>query len=154
MIRVMLADDDLTLREGLCELLELSGMVKVVGEADNGAEAVEVALRLRPDVLVMDLGMPVVDGMTAAWLLYAAAPHIKVLFLSGYNGNCIRHNVPATVRGFVVKTDLVEELDKAIETVYEGEVYLSPHHARLPGRENGKVVMKANFDHPLRVPFE
>jgi DNA-binding NarL/FixJ family response regulator len=138
MIRVMLADDDLTLREGLYELLELSDVVTVVGLAENGAEAVKVAVQLRPDVLVMDLAMPVMDGMEAAWQLYALAPQIKVLFLSGRSGYCIRHGVPASVQGFVIKTDVVEELDLAIQAVHHGELYLSSHHITGP---NGEAVL-------------
>jgi two-component system response regulator DesR len=129
MIRVVLADDDVTLREGVRELLELVGEIKVVGEAADGEQAVAVSKRVRPDVLVIDLNMPVVDGMAAAWLLATAVPELSILFLTGYDRKeCIRYQVPGNVRGFVLKTDVVEILGSAIQAVYGGQVYLPPHH--------------------------
>jgi two-component system response regulator DesR len=129
MIRVVLADDDFTLRQGVRELLELTGEMKVVGEAADGEAAVEVVKRVRPDVLVIDLNMPGVDGIGAAWQLQAAVPELSILFLTGYGRKeCIRHQVPANVRGFVLKTDVVEILGSAIQAVQGGQLYLPPHH--------------------------
>ena len=132
MIRVMLADDDYTLRQGVRELLELTGGMMVVGEAADGREAVEVAQRVRPDVLVIDLNMPVVDGVAAAWQLAAAVPTMSILLLTGYDRKeCIRHQVPGNVRGFVLKTDAVEILSSAIQAVHDGQVYLPTHHEMM-----------------------
>ncbi|MFI5762317.1 MULTISPECIES: response regulator [unclassified Streptomyces] len=127
MIRVLIADDQPLVRTGLALILAPEPEFEVVGEAGNGAEAVALAQRLRPDVVVMDIRMPVLDGVGATAELSALLPQCRVLALSTFD---MDEYVVAALRagayGFLPKDVSPEELTAAIRTVYAGEAAVAP----------------------------
>jgi two-component system response regulator NreC len=130
-IRVLIVDDHTLLRDGLCALLELVPDIEVVGEAGNGREALEKARELLPDIVLMDIEMPVMDGLEAARRIRAQHLGSKVLILSQYeDAERVVDAVEAGVKGFVNKTAAPAELAASIRSVYRGDSYLSPAAAR------------------------
>jgi DNA-binding NarL/FixJ family response regulator len=130
-IRVLVVDDHTLLRDGITALLDLLPDIEVVGEAGNGKEALERVKELRPDVVLMDIEMPVMDGLEAARRMHARYPAVKVLILSQYDdASHVLDAVEAGVRGFVDKTGASAELAASIRSVYRGDSYLSPTAAR------------------------
>jgi DNA-binding NarL/FixJ family response regulator len=130
-IRVLIVDDHTLLRDGICALLALVPDMEVVGEAANGKEAVEKVRELLPDVVLMDLEMPVMDGLEASRRIHARHPAIKVLILSQYDdASHVLDAVEAGVKGFVGKTAASAELAAGIRSVHSGDSYLSPAAAR------------------------
>jgi DNA-binding NarL/FixJ family response regulator len=125
-IRVLLVDDHLIMREGLKLLLLNSSSIDVVAEASNGQEAVRLATESLPDVVVMDLTMPVMGGIEAARQIVAAHPDMKILVLSMVaDESCIEESLKAGVKGYLLKDCAAEELVIAIHAVAEGQSYLS-----------------------------
>ena len=134
-IRVLLADDHRVVRAGLRAVLGTARDISVVGEASNGKEAVAMAAELRPDVIVMDLAMPELDGIAATKEIIAANRDIKVLVLSMHAEQ--EHLVPvmeAGASGYVLKTEADRELVNAIRAVAHGDVYLRPSASRVLAR--------------------
>jgi DNA-binding NarL/FixJ family response regulator len=134
-IRVLLADDHRVVRAGLRAVLGIARDISVVGEASNGKEAVAMAAELRPDVVVMDLAMPELDGISATKEIIAAKPAAKVLVLSMHAEQ--EHLVPvmeAGASGYVLKTEADRELVNAIRAVAHGDVYLRPAASRVLAR--------------------
>ncbi|HLA81228.1 MAG TPA: response regulator transcription factor [Thermoleophilia bacterium] len=130
-IRVLVVDDHTLLRDGITALLDLVPDIEVVGEASNGKEALERVKELRPDVVLMDIEMPVMDGLEAARKIRARFPAIKVLTLSQYDDSThVLDAVEAGVQGFMTKTAASAELAASIRSVYRGDSYLSPTAAR------------------------
>lgn len=125
-IRVLLADDHAMVRQGLAQLLEDDKRIHVVGQADNGMEAVSLAKSLKPDVAVLDYSMPRTDGITAAEKILRCSPSTKILILSVHdNVHYVFRSMDAGARGFVVKTAAARELIKGIRAVHAGEIYFS-----------------------------
>ncbi|MFF8551663.1 response regulator [Streptomyces sp. NPDC015501] len=126
-IRVLIADDQLLVRRGLALMLGPEPAVEVVGEAADGAQAVELARRLRPDVVVMDIRMPVLDGIAATERLTREAPDCRVLALSTFD---MDEYVVAALRagacGFLPKDVSPEELVTALRVVHTGEAVVAP----------------------------
>jgi two-component system response regulator NreC len=132
MIKVLLADDHAILREGLKSLISLDPEFKVVGEANDGLEALEMAGSLKPDVILMDIAMPVMNGMEATKKIKEKYPLIKVLILSQYDSQEYLFNVlQAGASGYVLKRNASGELFWAIKSVHEGLAYLTPAMASL-----------------------
>lgn len=126
-IRVLVADDHLVVREGLRMILETSGEFILVGEATNGAEAVRLAQELQPDVILMDLRMPEVDGLAAIEQLHAHAPHIAVVILTTYNeDDLMLRGLRAGARGFLLKDTSRERMFNAMRAAIRGETLLQP----------------------------
>ena len=122
-LRVLIADDQSLLRTGFRTVLERTGEIEVVGEAADGAEAIELARRLRPDVILMDIRMPGVDGIEATRRLPAHKVLILTTFgLDEYIGEALR----AGASGFITKDVPAEELVRAVRTVAAGEALLTP----------------------------
>lgn len=131
-IRVMVADDHAIVRTGIMALLQLCEDFELVTEASNGLEAVEVAARTHPDVILMDISMPVMDGPTAAKLIYENAPETKILFLTSHKDEMIiQQALSAGAAGYLLKEVEAHELTAAIRTVYNGELVLSPKAAQV-----------------------
>ncbi len=129
MIRVIVADDHNLVRQGIQALLERSpeGDIEVVGEAANGLEALELTKRLHPDVLVLDIAMPDMNGPQALAELSALKLETKALVLSMYSGEALIQEVLRQgARGYLLKRSVSDELLKAIRTVNQGEIYLCP----------------------------
>jgi DNA-binding NarL/FixJ family response regulator len=126
-IRVLLADDHRMVREGLRSLLKHEADVAVVGEAEEGRTAVRMASELQPDVVVMDVSMPDLNGIDATRQVLAACPSTRVVALSaGSDHRAVAEMLRAGATGYVVKDAAFEELAVAIRTVVGGQVYLSP----------------------------
>lgn len=126
-IKIILAEDHTLVRQGLRSLLEQNTDFKVVGEADNGREAVERAIRLKPDVVVMDYSMPELNGLEATRQISSRNPGIKILILTRHtNKEYIDNILKAGASGFLVKRSAAEELVRAIFAVHQGNIFLDP----------------------------
>ena len=131
-IRVLIADDHTLVRDGIRALLALVSDIEVVAEAANGKEAVEKARELAPDVVLMDLAMPVVTGLEATRRICRECPGTRVLALTQYDDSeYVVPVVEAGARGFVTKMSAFSELISAIQAVHRGESYLSPSAAAV-----------------------
>ena len=126
-IKVLIADDHTIVRAGLTALLGTEKDIEVVGEAKNGAEAVAKAVELQPDIVIMDLMMPKMDGVEATKEIYRKGPSVKTILLTTYGtSDGIAHALRAGARGAVLKNADNSELAKAIRIVAQGGDYISP----------------------------
>jgi two-component system response regulator NreC len=126
-IRILLADDHAVVRQGFKMILAAQSDMEIVGEAGNGREAVELAETLRPDVIVMDVAMPELNGIEATRRLGASTPHARVLALSMHKDSVyVREILRAGARGYLLKDSVAADLVSAIRAVASGEGYLSP----------------------------
>jgi len=126
-IKVLLVDDHAIVRMGLASLLETAPEIKVVGSLGDGASAVREAGRLDPDVIVMDLMMPKMDGCETTSALLAEDPSRKVLILTTFGtADGISHALEAGAKGAVLKSIPFDDLVTAIKTVARGETYIAP----------------------------
>jgi len=131
-IRVLLADDHRILREGIRALIEDQGDMEVVGEAEDGQATVKMVAQLQPDVVVMDIAMPLLNGLEATRQIRRDFPQVKVLILTMHeNEEYIRQVLAAGALGYVLKDAAARDLLGAIRTVYQGEAVLSPAITRL-----------------------
>ena len=127
MTRVLLADDHKILRQGLRTLLEQETDIHVVGEADNGRSSIKLTGELAPDVVIMDVAMPDLNGIDATRRITEVEPQTRVLALSMHSdGRYVRGMLQAGARGYRLKDCAAEELTHAIRTVMAGQVYVSP----------------------------
>ena len=130
-IRVLLADDHTIVRQGLRRLLESQPDMLVVGEADNGRDVLKSAARLRPDVVVMDMAMPGLNGIEATRQLTREVPSIRVLALSAYSDEeYVLAACQAGAAGYLVKHSAATELISAIREAMKGNAYFSPGIAK------------------------
>jgi DNA-binding NarL/FixJ family response regulator len=129
--RVLIADDDDLMRAGLIELLTADPDIQIVGEASTGREALSHAQRLSPDVVLMDIRMPDLDGIAATRELSRSSPHVKVLILTTFEeDDYIFGALRAGASGFLLKRTRPEELIAAVHTVAAGDSLLSPSVTR------------------------
>ncbi len=127
MTRVLLVDDHKILRQGLRTLLERETDIQIVGEADNGRSSVKLSGELAPDVVIMDVAMPDLNGIDATRRIAEAEPRTRVLALSMHSdGRYVKGMLQAGARGYILKDCAAEELTHAIRTVMAGQVYVSP----------------------------
>ena len=131
-IRVLVVDDHTIVRDGICSLLGLTPDIEVIGEAANGREALEVLRKLMPDVVLMDIAMPIMSGLEATRRITKEFPKIKVLALTQYDDReYVFPVIEAGACGFISKTAASSELASGIRSVYLGDSFLSPSVARL-----------------------
>ncbi|MGW8320729.1 MAG: response regulator, partial [Thermodesulfobacteriota bacterium] len=126
-IRILLADDHRLVRQGLRSLIEKCSGMEVVAEAEDGREAVRRAREEQPDVIIMDIDMPGLNGMEATRQVIAALPGVRVIALSMHSDKrFVRGMLEAGAAGFLLKDCAFDELDTAIRTVASKKAYLSP----------------------------
>jgi DNA-binding NarL/FixJ family response regulator len=150
-IKTLLADDHTIVREGLRALLAADGGIVVVGEAHNGREAVDMALSLNPDVVVMDIAMPLLNGLEATRQILAKKPGTKVLILSAHSDDAYIDRVIAVgAVGFLIKQTSAQILAKAIHEIMAGNAFYSPQvskrlrdHYQKPDKIGGLMIKKA-----------
>jgi DNA-binding NarL/FixJ family response regulator len=136
-ITILLADDHTIVRQGLKLILSAHADLKVVGEAANGREAVELAAKLQPDIVLLDVQMPELNGMEATRKMVAANPRIRILVLSMHKEAVyVREILRAGARGYILKDAIDTELLSAIRSVANGDGYISP---AVSGALNDKV---------------
>jgi DNA-binding NarL/FixJ family response regulator len=126
-IRVIVADDHHLVRQGIRALLERADDIEVVGEAADGQEAIELVQRLDPDVLVMDIAMPRLDGTQATERVRALGVATQVVILSMHSDETlVRQTLRSGAKGYLLKRSVTEELLLAVRAAVRGEIYLSP----------------------------
>ena len=126
-LRILIADDHGLVRRGARAVLCSRRRWRVVGEAANGREAVKKAIELKPDVAVVDISMPELDGVEVARQIREAVPDTKVLVLTMHESDqMVRRALEAGARGYLLKSDLTECLAKAVEAVSKGKRFLTP----------------------------
>ena len=129
-IRVLLADDHSLVRQGFRRILEDEADVEVVGEAGGGAEAIELDRKLNPDVVVLDMAMPEINGLHAAIEILRHRPERRILMLSMHDAaQYVRNALAAGVRGYILKNALETDLLRAVRVVAGGGQFLSPEIA-------------------------
>lgn len=125
-ITVLLAEDHEIVRNGLRVLLELESDIEVIGEATNGYEALEMTLRLRPDIVVMDIAMPQLNGIEATRQICQLVPNAKILILSAHNDDAYVENVTTYgAKGYLIKQTSAHFLNEAIREIAKGNTYFS-----------------------------
>src|SRR5437879_3295445 len=126
-INVLLVDDHNIVRQGLKALLTAEGDISVLAEAQTGREAVNLAAQLRPDVVIMDLAMPLLNGWEATRQILKAVPAAKVIILSSYDSDeHIQQAIAAGAAAYLIKQTAAADLAKAIREVKRGNAYFSP----------------------------
>jgi len=131
-IAVLVADDHTIVRRGLVSLLSLAEGIEVIGEAADGRLAVDLTLELDPDVVLMDMGMPELNGLEATRHIKKEAPHVKVLVLSAHdNEEYVLQVVRSGANGYMLKSSSAEDLYAAIRAVHNGHAFFSPSVSRI-----------------------
>lgn len=146
MIKVLIVDDQSLIREGLSMMLSLYDEIFLVGEASNGKEALDILGKSEVDLVLMDIRMPVIDGVEATKIIKEKYPHVKVLILTTFKEDeYIFEGLINGADGYLLKDISSEELVRAIETVYKGNVLLQPEAAKkIMGALNDKKAQKDN----------
>ena len=130
-IRVVLADDHTVVRQGLRALLAAEEDIEIVGEAENGRQALQLVKKLLPDIVVMDIAMPVLNGIEATRQITRYIPSVKVLVLSTYsNDEYVEQLTEAGAAGYLVKQTAANDLLKAIREAFKGNAFFSPAIAK------------------------
>jgi DNA-binding NarL/FixJ family response regulator len=151
-IRVLLADDHALVRQGFRRILEDEPDIAVVGEADGGAQAIELDRTLEPDVVVLDLGMPEINGLHAAIEILRRAPGRRILMLSMHaDPQYVRNAFDAGVKGYILKNVLETDLIGAVRTVAAGGRFLSPELASSPEPDDAFAKLSAREVQVLRL---
>jgi two-component system response regulator NreC len=140
-LRILLADDHVVMRTGLRALLERQPNLEVVGESENGRETIELAASLRPDVVVMDVGMPDLNGIEATKTIVSQHPAIMVVILSMYaDESYVMRALKAGARAYLLKDSAAADLISAIEAVSHGKSFFSPKVSRILAEDYVRVL--------------
>jgi two-component system response regulator NreC len=157
-IRILIADDHGVMRAGLKAILEDEPIVEVVGEAASGEEVLQKSALLQPDIILLDIGMPEMDGIEVMRHLKKETYQGKVLILSVYEDeSLLREAIRAGASGYIVKRAAGEELMDAIQAVSRGYMYIHPSITRLlvsdlsPDKSSGKTALEALTPRELEV---
>ena len=156
-VRVLIADDHALVRQGIIMLVKAQDDMEVIGDAANGEEAFRLARALRPDVVVMDVSMPIVNGALATERLRAVCPDVRVLALSAYQDDAhINQLMESGAVGYVFKMAVADELTGAIRQVAAGGTYLDPsveagQQADRSARDNGGMPLSNRESQVLRL---
>lgn len=131
-LRLVVADDHALMRRGICDLLETEPGWEIVAQAVNGREAVDAVARTRPDVLVIDLAMPELNGLTAAREILRSFPRVEIVLLTMHNTDqTIREVLECGARGYVLKSDAEQDLIAAVKAVSQGKPFFTPSVAEV-----------------------
>jgi DNA-binding NarL/FixJ family response regulator len=126
-VRILIADDHEVVRRGLCTLLQTHEGWEICGEAKDGREAVEMAKQMKPDVVILDVGMPNLNGLAATRQLAQQNPNQKIIVLTITDSDeVIREALDAGARGFVLKSDAARDLVSAVEVLQRGRMFFTP----------------------------
>ena len=140
-LRILLADDHIVMRTGLRALLERQPNLEVVGESENGRETVALAVSLRPDVVVMDVGMPVLNGIEATQMIVTQCPTIAVVILSMHaDESYVMRALKAGARGYLLKDSAAADLIGAILAISQGKSFFSPKVSRILAEDYVRVL--------------
>lgn len=151
MINILLADDHKLMRSGIRALISDAPDMTIVAEAENGREAVELAMRLEPDVIIMDISMPGLNGIDATRRILAERPDIKILALSvNTNKRIIRDMLDAGACGYILKDCAIDEVIAAVLAVVKNNTYLSPGIAGIVVKDYIKNTEKDDLS-PLAL---
>jgi len=130
-IRVMLVDDHTMVRKGLATFLKIFDDLKLAGETGSGTDAIELCVKIQPDVVLMDMVMPDMDGAEAARKIHQKVPHVQVIMLSSFkDGNLVKKALEAGAIGYLLKDVSADELARAIRLAHAGRATLSPEVAQ------------------------
>lgn len=140
-LRILLADDHIVMRTGLRALLERQPNLEVVGESENGRETVGLAASLRPDVVVMDVGMPVLNGIEATQTIVTQCPTVAVVILSMHaDESYVMRALKAGARGYLLKDSAAADLIGAIQAISQGKSFFSPKVSRILAEDYVRVL--------------
>ncbi len=140
-IQILLVDDHSITREGLYALLGKKPNFTVIKQAENGRAAVKLARQHKPDVIVMDINMPDLNGIDATRQILAELPDVKIIALSMYSDRSyVKGMLQAGASGYLLKNCAFDELAKAIETIYNNQTYLSPRISEIVRKEFVKLM--------------
>lgn len=152
-IKLLLAEDHTIVRKGLRSLLDNEPQIQVVGEAEDGQQAIQKTAQMLPDVVVMDITMPILNGLEATRQIKKLCPEVKVVVLTVHSTEeHIFQILRAGASGYVVKQGAVNELIDAIQTAYRGESYLSPSISRQMVNEYGRQAEAMEGRHDKLTP--
>ncbi len=140
-IKILIADDHTLVRAGLAAFLKISDDFEVVGEAADGVEVIEAAKKLKPDVILMDIGMPTLGGLEATMEIKKILPDVKILILTQYDDTLyVRRCLKAGASGYILKKAVTPDLITAIHAIASGEMYL--HHSVASSVVEGYLEIK------------
>ncbi len=140
-LRILLADDHIVMRTGLRALLERQPNLEVVGESENGRETVALAASLKPDVVVMDVGMPVLNGIEATQTIVTQNPTVAVVILSMHaDESYVMRALKAGARGYLLKDSAAADLIGAIQAISQGKSFFSPKVSRILAEDYVRVL--------------
>jgi two-component system invasion response regulator UvrY len=157
MIRVLLADDHNIFRAGLRRIVEETGDIKVVAEASEGREAIQLVEKTLPDVAIIDISMPGLDGLEVISRLYTSYPNIPILVLTMHEEEqYVVRTIGAGARGYITKRSVPEQLVKAIRKVHAGSRYLTEEAAealavRMAGGMRGRSILDGLSNREIQV---
>jgi len=144
-MRILLADDHAVTRAGLRLLLERQPNIEVVGEAENGRELVELATALTPDIAVVDIAMPNLNGIEATRQIVAKQPRLSVVILSMYSDETyVMRALEAGARAFLLKDSAIADLMGAVEAVSQGKSFFSPKISRILAEDYVRTLKQRN----------
>jgi two-component system, NarL family, response regulator NreC len=140
-LRILLADDHILMRSGLRALLDRQPNLEVVGESENGRETVALAASLKPDVVVMDVGMPILNGIEATQTIVTQNPTVAVVILSMHaDESYVMRALKAGARGYLLKDSAAADLIGAIQAISQGKSFFSPKVSRILAEDYVRVL--------------
>jgi two-component system response regulator NreC len=140
-LRILLADDHILMRSGLRALLDRQPNLEVVGESENGRETVALAASLKPDVVVMDVGMPILNGIEATQTIVTQCPTVAVVILSMHaDESYVMRALKSGARGYLLKDSAAADLIGAIHAISQGKSFFSPKVSRILAEDYVRVL--------------